>query len=268
VKVITNPEIWLVRADGTHLLQVLMNLSLNARDAMPEGGTLMIETENHAIDSEYGSRVAEARPGRFVMISVGDTGVGIPEEVLARIFEPFFTTKDSPHSFGMGLAAANGIVKAHRGWIEVLTHPGAGSNFRVFLPRYQDTPEAQSGDQDRPVLLVVDDSENIRRMSRKVLEESGFCVLLAEDAQEAMRLFALNRGGIQGLVLDLSGSLKSAMSLVQQVRELAPSVPVLITVGYAPGDPLPDLKTLGARLLSKPFSASELVAAVQNLLSS
>lgn len=260
VKVIMNPEVWNIRADEAQILQVLVNLTLNARDAMPEGGTLMIETDNHAIDDGYCLRNPDARPGRCVMISVGDTGTGIEPEVLPRIFEPFFTTKAPGLNFGMGLVSTAGIVKAHHGWIEVLTHPGAGSNFRVFLPRFEDTG-LDNFAEDRPAVLVAGDSESIRKMSRKVLEQAGFHVLLAEDAAEVSKLFQQYRRRIEAVLLDFSHSAKTAIQLCREIRGLDAEVRILLTTGYAT-DLLP-AQEQGARLLSKPFSATELVDSIR-----
>lgn len=265
IKVITNPEVWKVRADETQMLQMLMNLSLNARDAMADGGTLMIETDNYTIDTDYCSRVMDARPGRFVLISVGDTGSGIDQEVLPRIFEPFFSTKSAGNNFGMGLVSAAGIVKSHRGWIEVLTHPGEGSNFRVFLPRLEDYSEAPEP-SGRETILVFDDAESIRRMSRKVLEEAGFHVLLAEDVTEALRMLQLHRERIRALVLDFSSSGKAAIELLKEIRREGARMHVLMTSGYATADSAAELTSHGARLLAKPFTATELVDAVRKML--
>ncbi|HSP07386.1 MAG TPA: ATP-binding protein, partial [Acidobacteriota bacterium] len=267
IKLITNPDVWTVRADETQILQVLMNLALNARDAMPEGGTLMIETNNHTIDAEYCSRMMDARPGRYVVISVGDTGSGIDQEVLPRIFEPFFSTKETGRNFGMGLVSASGIVKAHRGWIEVLTQPGEGSNFRVFLPRIEEgsAHADQLEPSGRQMVLVVDDAESIRRMSRKVLEEAGFHVLLAEDVTEALRLLDHFGKRIRGVVLDFSSSARTARELFEEIHHEDANMHVLLTAGYSSADTAA-LTARGASLLPKPFTATELVDAVKKML--
>lgn len=266
IKVITNPQVWDVRADQTQILQVLMNLSLNARDAMPEGGTLMIETDNYMIDAAYCGRVLDAQPGRYVMISVGDTGLGIPQELLPRIFEPFFSTKHSGKNFGMGLVSSRGIVKAHRGWIEVLSNPDEGSNFRVFLPRVQKAGDANTvKDASGATLLVMDESESIRKMSRKVLEEAGFQVLLAEDASEALRLFYEHTNQISAAILDLDNSGKTVLQLYQEIQRKKSGMRILLTAGFREEDASSELAAKGVRMLYKPFTATDLIDAVRKL---
>lgn len=268
IKVITNPQIWNVRADEPQVLQVLMNLALNARDAMPEGGTLMIETDNYIIDGAYCRKVMDARPGRYVMISVGDTGSGIDQEVLPRIFEPFFSTKETASNFGMGLVSARGIIKTHGGWIEVLTQSGEGSNFRVFLPRIQDaaTDPGETADSERVAVLLVDESEGIRRMSRKVLEEAGFLVILADEPTEALRLFHIHGEKIRAVILDFSSSGKAMLQLYQNMQTENAGIRVLMTGGFASEDSSTERAVKGALTLQKPFTATELIDAVRKLL--
>ena len=267
VKVIKNPETWQVRIEERQMVQVLMNLVLNGRDAMPDGGTLMVETDNYVIDAKYCSRVREAKPGRYVLLSVGDTGTGISDDILPRIFEPFFSTKEKGIFYGMGLVSVAGIVKAHNGWIEVVSHPGDGSNFRVFLPRYVEAPaSAPNLKREEYAVLVVDESESVRRTSARMLEESGCRAILAEDAAEGLRLFQENSSKIGMVILDLSGSGRTALQLFQEMRRISSDLRILLTAGHTTGEALSNLQAQGARVLSKPYTASEFQSVLREML--
>jgi len=271
IKVITNPDLWQVRADETQIQQVLMNLAVNARDSMPQGGILMIETENCVVDQEYCKRNVDAVPGRYVMISIGDTGPGIDEKILPRIFEPFFTTKEVGKGSGLGLATTYGIVTAHRGWIEVLTQPGEGTNFRVLLPMTEEaTPlrdvarlERSSGHE---VILVVDDEEVVRKTVKRLLQHAGYRVILAVDGEEALSLFKQNSARIDLVLLDWTMPRKLGDEVLDEIRSMNARIPVILSSGYMIDEHVGDLVSRGVRFLPKPYTATQLYKAVRESL--
>jgi two-component system cell cycle sensor histidine kinase/response regulator CckA len=241
VVVKTTPDLWTVQADSSQVNQVLMNLCLNARDAMPEGGRLLLETENVEADPEFVRRHAEARPGQFVRLRVSDTGQGIPEEIQSRIFEPFFTTKGPDKGTGLGLSMVFGIVKQHQGWIECSSTPGRGTTFDVYLPRcsgerpavvsFPTTPPLRPNGKE--TILLVDDEDMIRNLCRLFLEQAGYQVILAEDGQKAVELFRREHSRIDLVILDLSMPRLSGRDTLGRLVRIDPSVRVLVSSGYA-----------------------------------
>jgi PAS domain S-box-containing protein len=256
-----------VAADPVQLQQILMNLCLNARDAMPEGGALSLETVN----AEPASRAT----GRdMVRLSVSDTGVGMTEEVRAKIFDPFFTTKGVGQGTGLGLAVVYGVARAHGGWVEVTTAPGAGSRFDVFLPVGPTTADQSAPDSvprsggrkgSGEMVLVADDEAAVRDLARAALELAGYRVALARDGAEAVEAFRAARGRVKLVVLDAGMPRMSGRQAFEAIRELDPGVCVLFASGYH-GTALPDGPSGRTRMLNKPFTPSELAAAVTELL--
>jgi signal transduction histidine kinase len=189
-------DTWLVSGDATQLHQVLMNLCVNARDAMPDGGTLTLKLENHEFDESFARMTPGAKPGRYVCLSVTDTGEGIAPEHLDKIFDPFFTTKELGKGTGLGLSTVLGIVQSHGGFIEVRSQPGRGTQFKVYLPA-SETVEAQpagQGDQSLPqgggeLVLVVDDESSVRQVTRKLLERNGYRVIEAAEGADGITQF-------------------------------------------------------------------------------
>jgi len=199
-------DLWIISADATQIHQVLMNLCVNARDAMPEGGSISIKAENVFVDENYARMHLEAKPGRFVTIYVSDTGPGMTAEVQSRIFEPFFTTKEMTKGTGLGLSTALTIVKSHGGFINVYSELHKGSQFTLYLPAL-DTPGAIDAailQTDLPLgngelVLVVDDEESIREITRGTLETFGYNVLTASDGTEALAFYADKKNEIDAL---------------------------------------------------------------------
>ncbi|HZT81820.1 MAG TPA: response regulator, partial [Gemmataceae bacterium] len=262
------PGLWTVRADPGQMTQVLMNLCLNARDAMPRGGLLYVETANVTLEEADVRRHPEGRAGDFVRLRVLDTGQGIAPEVRARLFEPFFTTKGPGQGTGLGLAVVRGIVQQHQGWVECASAVGQGTCFDVYLPR-DVTPEAAPppqpppADPGRPMVLLADDEPALRELGRTILQAHGFDVLLAANGEEALDLYRRYRGAVAVAVLDVLMPRLSGREVLAQLRQLDPGVRALLISGYAGGSGMPD----DPPILPKPYRGEELVEAVRRLLS-
>jgi PAS domain S-box-containing protein len=280
-----------VQADPTLLTQALMNLCLNGRDAMPEGGTLTLSAESVQVTAADASRnPGEATPGEYVRLSIADTGLGMTEDVRARIFEPFFTTKEIGKGTGLGLPMVQGIVKQHRGWITCLSAPGAGTRLDMYLPpadlattarsvhrsvlpaaappapRTVDAESKRATDSGdtRTTVLLVDDEEMIRDIGRAVLDRAGFRVLTADDGVEAVDVFSRERDRVSLVILDVTMPRMSGRDAFRHLVELNPNARVLFSTGYSGGD-LAELDG-SVGLLGKPYRPHELVAAVQAAL--
>ena len=265
-----------VRADATQIEQVLMNLCLNSRDAMPKGGRIKIETHNAEFTQEDCRRAAGLQPGSFAELRVSDTGIGMDAAVKERIFEPFFTTKGTGKGTGLGLATVYGIVKQHNGFIQVESQPGEGSTFRVFLPVDEmaagDEPDSPVSD-DLPVrggtetILLADDHNGICEMAHSVLTAKGYRILLAHDGEEAVETFIANRERISLVVLDVIMPRLSGPEVYANIKALNPSVSVLFATGYSNETAaLADLVADGVAILRKPYSPSALCRRVREIL--
>ncbi|HLH55627.1 MAG TPA: response regulator [Verrucomicrobiae bacterium] len=271
------PSLPLVQADVGMLEQVLINLAVNSRDAMPRGGSLMITTALTELDSVAARAHEEGRPGRFVTLSVTDTGSGIAEEHLPHIFEPFFTTKDVGKGTGLGLATAYGIVKQHRGWIEVSTKLEAGTTFRIFLPALE-TPvleQAANNPSARPKggkerILLVEDEESVRVMTRRLLEQFGYTVREAASGRAALELCRSKPCVFDLLLTDvIMPEGVTGRELAEQLRCENPSLKVIFTSGYS-GDILGNdtefVRQTHSRFLSKPCAPQVLLQTIREYL--
>lgn len=234
-----DPRIGKVLADAGQIHQVLMNLLVNARDAMPEGGRVVIETADVEVNASRVAINAEATTGRHVVLSVCDTGTGMDAHTRERIFEPFFTTKPPGQGTGLGLATAYGIIKQAKGWIEVDTAVGEGTTFRVYLPRLQpepDTKEEPTLGVDKEyrteTVLLVEDQEDVRRFATEVLSQYGYRVLTADCGTEALKLAEGHPGKIDLLLTDVVLPGMNGLELAEQLRLVRPGIPVLFTSGY------------------------------------
>jgi PAS domain S-box-containing protein len=264
-----------VHADAGMMDQVLLNLAVNARDAMPKGGQLVIETSAVEMDEAAAAQIPHARPGPFVCLSVSDTGCGISAENLPRIFEPFFTTKDVGKGTGLGLATVFGIVQEHQGWIRVHSETGHGTTFRIYLPRQtglsgqkakQPGPSAARGGDE--TILFVEDDEALRASVRKILSRLGYCVLEAANGVEALKIQEQYRDGIHLLLTDMMmpGGM-TGKDLGERLLKKNPKLKVIYASGYSAevaGKDFP-LKT-GVNLLIKPFQAQQLAQTVRQML--
>ena len=258
------------RADRSQIEQVLINLCVNARDAMPSGGSLRIETRNVAFDESSPGPGRDVGMGPYVLLSVADSGTGIEPQTLERIFEPFFTTKEEGRGTGLGLATALGIVKQHNGFIEVSTAPGRGSTFQVFLPASEGAieriePAAESAVRGgAETILVAEDHEGIREMVLQVLQTLGYRVLEARNGEEAVSLFAEHRDVIALVVLDVAMPRLEGPQAYDEICRMKPNVPVIFTSGYF--DDRVAAASRQATVLEKPYPPKVLGRKVRELL--
>jgi PAS domain S-box-containing protein len=267
------PDAWPVQADLGQMNQVLMNLCINARDAMPEGGRLVLSTENLVFNSDSVRFHLEARTGDFVRLRVQDAGQGIPPDVLPRIFEPFFTTKPPGKGTGLGLAMVFGIVKQHQGWIDCASKVGEGTRFDIYLPRYRPRSDdraaasaAPSPRQGRETILLADDEPMIRNLGRTILQGYGYHVLLAEDGEEAVDVFRTHKDDIDLVILDLTMPRLSGRDAFRQLMKIDPDVRVLFASGYS-SDHAIDLENERVQgFIGKPYRPDDLGRIVRQAL--
>jgi signal transduction histidine kinase/CheY-like chemotaxis protein len=265
----------LVLADPGQIDQVVLNLVVNARDAMPQGGKLTIVTANVELDEQYVREHVGARAGSFVRLTVTDSGHGMTPEVQARIFEPFFTTKEVGRGTGLGLSTVYGIVQQSGGYIDVTSEVGVGTSFSVYLPRMRQVDgSAESAASVPPAaprgtetILLVEDEVSIRNFAKRILSGLGYRVLIASDGQEALELEARYEGKIDLLVSDVVMPRLSGGELAQQLWQRLPGLPVVFLSGYAPDSGLiASFPAAGQTLISKPFTAEVLGRAVRETL--
>lgn len=264
-----NPVVW---GDQTQLQNALLNLGINARDAMPQGGTLAYATAVKNMD-EYACRLSGVAlaPGRYLEITVSDTGIGMTKEVAEHIFEPFFTTKEPGKGTGLGLATAYGTVRSHAGDLHVLSQPGVGSIFKIYLPMMEEGTAATIRCGDAVVgdggILLVDDEEFLRDVGRALLEDLGYTVYLAENGEHALEMFSGHRSEISLVIMDMIMPKMGGEEAFLRLREQAPELKVLICSGFSrdgTGDELVDLGANG--FIQKPYNRSELSRAVAEAL--
>jgi signal transduction histidine kinase len=269
------PRLWLVDVDRNQLENALLNLAINARDAMPNGGKLTIETANTYLDEAYVASTPELPPGQYVAISISDTGCGIPPDVLEHVFEPFFTTKEAGRGTGLGLSQVYGFIKQSDGNVRVYSEPGHGTTVRLYLPRYYGElaasdaggAETEAPRADGEVVLVVEDDEHVRSHTTEALRELGYTILEAADATAASRINeAVDRIDLLFTDVVLPGGC-SGRELAERMLTRRPSIKVLFTTGYARNaivhhgrlDP-------GTALITEPFSMHELAVKVRSVL--
>jgi len=267
-------DVWIISADATQIHQVLMNLCVNARDAMPEGGSISIKAENVSVDENYARMHIEAKAGRFVVISVADTGPGMTADVQSRIFEPFFTTKEMTKGTGLGLSTALTIVKSHGGFINVYSELHKGSHFAVYLPAL-DTPgslAAAAVQTDLPLgqgelILVVDDEESIREITRATLETFGYNVLTASDGTEALALYADKKNEIAVVLTDMVMPFMDGPATIRALQRMNPKVKIIAASGLGTGLRAGEGTLEGVSMfLNKPYTAERLLKALAEVL--
>jgi CheY-like chemotaxis protein len=270
------PDLWPVPGDPTQLHQVLMNLCINARDAMPEGGRLRIGVRNVRVDEQYAAMSQELRPGLYVLFEVQDTGHGVPPEIRERIFEPFFSTKKPGKGTGLGLSTARTIVRNHDGVISLESEMGRGTTFRVFLPASLETATARGTAAPLPpprgsgeTILVVDDEASILSITRHALEMYGYQALTASNGAEALALFAQKRGAIAAVLTDMAMPVLDGAALIYALRKIDPDVKVIAASGLKSTVQSMEPFGLGTTaFLAKPFTAETMLHAIHAALAS
>ncbi|MBD2448298.1 response regulator [Nostoc sp. FACHB-152] len=265
-------ELWIVSGDSTQLHQVLMNLCVNARDAMPNGGSLTIIAENLLIDENYARMNLDAKVGPYIVISVCDTGIGIPEEILDRIFEPFFTTKAVGQGTGLGLSTVLGIIKSHGGFVSVESQVGNGTCFRVYLPAVGET-ETFSQEETRPqtghgeLILVVDDEVPIQEITKTSLETYHYKTLIASDGIEAIAQYAKHANKISVVLMDIMLPSLDGITAIYTLQKINPQVKIIATSGLLSKAKLGEIMKTGVKkFLSKPYTINELLLSLQEIL--
>lgn len=274
VAVVLEPELWYVHADPSQLEQVILNLVVNARDAMPRGGKLTLETANVELGADYAKRHVDVEPGPYVMLAISDTGHGMDSETRERIFEPFFTTKDKEKGTGLGLSMVYGIVQQSGGHIWVYSEPGEGTTFKIYLPRAaDDTRPAEesviqhSSLQGTETVLLVEDDDLVRGLARRVLTKNGYQVLEARNAGEALLLCERHQGAIDLMVSDVIMPQMNGPELVQRLTRVKPEMRVLYMSGYTDNAILHrHVLSPATAFLQKPFTPEDLARKVREVL--
>jgi CheY-like chemotaxis protein len=267
-------DIWTVRGDPTQLHQVLMNLCVNARDAMPAGGVLTLALDNLTLDPLAAGKIPGLQPGPHVRLSVTDTGTGIKPEVIDKIYDPFFTTKEVGKGTGLGLSTVLGIVQAHGGAVEAGSRVGDGTRFNIYLPAEGKTsPAAADANPVTPanghgeLILFVDDEPAVRLVGRRLLEQHGYRVVEAADGNEALIRYQQLRPAVALVITDLIMPVLDGPTLIMELNKLDAALPIIAASGHAAGvapDTLRDIKL--EALLQKPFEISELLREIDRVL--
>jgi two-component system, cell cycle sensor histidine kinase and response regulator CckA len=274
MKTVTGENVGSVKADPGQIEQVIVNLVVNARDAMPDGGRLTLETANADLDAAYARDHVSVRAGRYVMLAVSDTGIGMAPETIAHIFEPFYTTKESGEGTGLGLSTVYGIVKQSGGYIWVYSEPGKGTAFKIYLPRIDEPAEALPFAKNElpsrrgtETILVVEDNEGVRELACMILDSQGYKVLVAESPAHAEELCEKHSGGIQLLLTDVVMPGVSGRELTRRITARYPGIRVLYMSGYT-DDVIAQGGVLepGVAFLQKPFTPRDLGAKIREVL--
>lgn len=262
-------DLWMVLGDMTQLHQVLMNLCVNARDAMPQGGMLTIEATNHSIDEAFARQHLDAVAGNYVSIAVIDTGTGIPPQLMHRIFDPFFTTKDIGNGTGLGLSAVLGIVKSHGGFLDVRSEPDRGTKFQIYIPACHAPSQSIENEAELPIgngesILVVDDEIAIGELIKTTLETYNYRVLVAKDGAEAIAIYADNRDRIDSICIDMMMPIMDGLTTVSVLHQLNPNLPVVAMSGLNSVESVDRAERCGCRhFLAKPFTTSDLLQIIR-----
>ena len=272
-----SPELWALQGDSTQLHQVLLNLCVNSRDAMPGGGEITIRAENVVLDDAFAAMNLEARTGRYVLMEVEDTGSGIPSTIIENIFDPFFTTKEIGKGTGLGLSTSQAIVKGHGGFITVFSESGRGTRIRVYIPAQaqstaavgEHSPAIEAGLQrgDGQTVLVVDDEAPIRFLTQQALEACGYRVILASDGAEAMRLYEQHRDEIAVVLTDMMMPGMDGPSTIEALLKINPAILTIAASGISTGESVNKMMNLGVKMfLPKPFTTKTLTQTLNNVL--
>lgn len=267
-------EIWTVMADPTQIHQVLMNICINARDAMPNGGTLTVTAKNISLDENYARMDADVHPGKFVLITIADTGTGMTPRVRERIFDPFFTTKEVGKGTGLGLSTALTIVKSHGGFINVYSEPGQGTRFSIYFP----AAESEQGTDDEKgrsalprgngeLILVVDDEDNIRDVMTATLESFGYKVITASDGTDGLAQYAQHAKEISLVITDMAMPFMDGAAMIRALKKINPDFSIIGMSGLLNADQTAELQSLNVSgFLTKPFTAESLLHSIRDAM--
>jgi two-component system, cell cycle sensor histidine kinase and response regulator CckA len=272
-RVVLAPDLNSIRADPTQIHQILINLCLNARDAMSQGGRLLVETQNTEVREDFCKKYPYAKPGKYVLLSVSDTGVGMDAATLDHIFEPFFTTKEMGKGTGLGLPTVYGIVKQHEGFLNVFSEPGRGSTFLVYFPASLEVqqvpklPRTNHAHGGHEAILLAEDNEALQELTRRTLEALGYLVIAVNNGEDAVAEFAANYTKISLVILDVAMPILDGTEAYLQMREIRSDLSVVFTTGHTTESVLlSSLVKEGAAFLQKPYPLSDLTRVVRNLL--
>ncbi|OUL27371.1 response regulator [Nostoc sp. 106C] len=266
-------DLWIVSGDSTQIHQVLMNLCVNARDAMPNGGSLSISAKNLFIDENYARMNLEANVGPYIVITVSDTGVGIPQENIDRIFEPFFTTKEVGQGTGLGLSTVIGIIKSHGGFVNVYSDINVGTRFQVYLPAV-DGIETHSVDESKvltahgEMILIVDDEPAIQEITKTSLETHNYKAIVAGDGIEAIAVYAKHMDQVSVVLMDLMLPSLDGVTAIRTLKKINPKVKIIATSGLISSNKLEALASTGVTtFLPKPYTINDLLLTLQKVMS-
>ncbi|WP_456408274.1 ATP-binding protein, partial [Caldithrix abyssi] len=263
-------DLWPIMADASQIHQVLMNMLVNARDAMPNGGSLQITAENLMLDEQYALSLGNAPKGPYVMITISDTGTGIAADMIDKIFDPFFTTKEIGKGTGMGLATAHRIIDEHGGFINVYSEANKGTSFKIYLPAHKRArEETPVKEDDVPMgegqcILLIEDEVSVREITKKTLETNGYAVFTAADGPEGIAVFADNLDTINLIITDMSMPLMDGPSVVRALKRINETIKIIAISGR--DDEVSSLKLINVPFIQKPFTASTLLKEVHQAL--
>jgi PAS domain S-box-containing protein len=267
-----DPRLWAIEADPSQIEQVVVNLAVNARDAMPGGGTLTFRTRNVSLDDAACRALPGTAPGPHVLVTVADTGEGMDAETLERIFDPFFTTKEPGQGTGLGLSVVYGIVEQHGGHVGVSSEPGRGTSVHMHLPASPTirVPQAERRstrpDRGNGTVLLVDDETSILKVGRLSLEDHGYAVLTARDGEEALAVYRRRRGDIDVVILDIVMPRMDGIACLEALEAEDPNVKVILASGYPQGGRIGTARPPTRTFLQKPYDTDELLEAIRDVL--
>jgi len=270
-----SPDLWVISADPTQIHQVLMNLCINARDAMPAGGTLKISVENVEVDENYARMNPDAREGAYVLLVIEDSGSGMSSDMMKRIFDPFYTTKEVGKGTGLGLSTTLTIVRSHGGFLNVYSEPGKGAKFSIYLPVAATLAEAASLEKaakypkgNGELILVVDDEDNIREITKATLEKFGYRVVTATDGADAIGVYAQHTDEIAVVLTDMAMPFLDGPATIRAIHRLDPKVKFIAMSGLMNEEHTSELDSLevGAAVLTKPFTGEKLLTVLSEIL--